>query len=254
MINWTCPTGAHSAVRGPKRPRKNATCRYCLHCSLASSTLVERVAPSLEKARAAKEIREELKRQKTTAKLRADRIAYPWGWLATWWRRIGNLEAWGPYDLSDRKITGKFRSRATRVFRNERQVREGTTWTDATGKVWEAGERIPPGTPVPATEQSTGTAWFFQRRFAVTAGADRADALATLIHELAHLATPGDKAHGDKWRSVFFSAAWEVLGVEPKLEGAGRYDVHRAVREAVLESGAHLVDDPRTWNPKKKES
>lgn len=51
MKLWRCPNGRHPAVRAPARPRRNASARYCLACSAASATLVERVCESLERER-----------------------------------------------------------------------------------------------------------------------------------------------------------------------------------------------------------
>ncbi len=47
---WQCPNGC-KAVMGPRRPRKNNICRYCLPCSEKAGILVERFAPTLQKGR-----------------------------------------------------------------------------------------------------------------------------------------------------------------------------------------------------------
>lgn len=50
MKIWKCPNGC-AGKRGPARPRRNASVRYCLACSSKSDTLVERVCESAERER-----------------------------------------------------------------------------------------------------------------------------------------------------------------------------------------------------------
>ena len=52
---WKCPT-CNAGVIAPTRPRKNDVRRYCLPCSADAGVLVERIAPALEKKRAAKKV------------------------------------------------------------------------------------------------------------------------------------------------------------------------------------------------------
>lgn len=53
-VRWECPAGEHPGVLGSTRPLADATVRYCLPCSEAEGRLVKRVAPALERKRAAK--------------------------------------------------------------------------------------------------------------------------------------------------------------------------------------------------------
>lgn len=53
-VRWECPSGKHPGVLGPERPRRENVVRYCLRCSEETGKLVERVAPALERKRAAK--------------------------------------------------------------------------------------------------------------------------------------------------------------------------------------------------------
>jgi hypothetical protein len=71
---WECPNGDHPGVLGPTRPRKDSIVRYCLPCSEASGKLVERIAPALERKRAAKadarKAKAKQKREREQAKAR----------------------------------------------------------------------------------------------------------------------------------------------------------------------------------------
>ncbi len=53
-VRWECPNGLHPAVLGSTRPPMDATVRVCLSCSASEARLVKRVAPALERQRAAK--------------------------------------------------------------------------------------------------------------------------------------------------------------------------------------------------------
>lgn len=66
---------------------------------------------------------------------------------------------------------------------------------------------------------STGHAYPTQRRLVVTAP-DMPLGLECLLHELAHLAAPGDEVHGDRWRNIFVNAVAEVTGIQVSPEGA----------------------------------
>lgn len=60
---------------------------------------------------------------------------------------------------------------------------------------------------------STGVCYPTLRRIVVTAGSDVPQALATILHELAHAAAPGDEGHGDRWQAIFAAAVLEVTGI-----------------------------------------
>lgn len=70
MIRWACPNG-HPAVLGPKAPRTDATCRFCLTCSATAARMVRRVPEALERQRQAKAERERTKRR-AAAEARAE--------------------------------------------------------------------------------------------------------------------------------------------------------------------------------------
>ena len=50
QVRWKCET-CDDGLLAPSRPRKNDVRRYCLPCSAKRGTLVERIAPALEKKR-----------------------------------------------------------------------------------------------------------------------------------------------------------------------------------------------------------
>ncbi len=58
----------------------------------------------------------------------------------------------------------------------------------------------------------------------VRLGADRADGMAALLHELAHAAAQrrGHSGHDAGWRRILIAAAFEVLGVRISDEGGNR--------------------------------
>ncbi len=50
QVRWKCEK-CNNGLLAPSRPRKNDVRRYCLPCSAKQGTLVERIAPALEKHR-----------------------------------------------------------------------------------------------------------------------------------------------------------------------------------------------------------
>lgn len=59
-------------------------------------------------------------------------------------------------------------------------------------------------------------------RVIVRAGTWQADALATLVHELAHVALGPNTGHGSRWARTFVDAVYELTGEEVRT---GRRDV-----------------------------
>lgn len=260
MRLWACPNGRHPAVRGPERPRKNATCRFCLPCSQGSAALVERVAPALVReravAKASQVMRAQDLRERTRQNTELARAAYPVGWLREWHAVAGKLAAW-PRPLGPREVEANIRA-----ARPQRYQVKGAIWgrdvVDTTGRLWPAETHIGEGVdgPVyydePAKARTSGHA-YGTRRIALTAGTDRADALATLLHELAHCACPRE-SHGDGWRSTFVAAVEELTGrslAEVELDGHRRsgIELHDQLRCLIALAGLHEVGDPRRWHP-----
>jgi hypothetical protein len=79
---------------------------------------------------------------------------------------------------------------------------------------------------------STGTAWPTKRDTVIRAGSDLPDALATILHEYAHLAAPGGAAHGLPWSSRFAAAVLEVTRIAICDDGT-KGEVDRAATAAV---------------------
>lgn len=74
----------------------------------------------------------------------------------------------------------------------------------------------------------------------VRAGSDMADALVTILHELAHLAVLDHVGHGDAWRERYAEAVLEVTGIQISTEGAIRmvdYNAQGALRSWWRTSG-----------------
>lgn len=62
------------------------------------------------------------------------------------------------------------------------------------------------------TKRRSGTAWSHEGRAVVYLTNNLAYDLATVLHELAHLAAPDSEHHGEHWRKLFVAAAVEALG------------------------------------------
>jgi hypothetical protein len=78
-----------------------------------------------------------------------------------------------------------------------------------------------------------GCAWVTRRAIEIRETGSLQRDLATVIHELAHLAAPGSEHHGDKWRAVFCRGAHEALGVAISDTGG----IHMLDRQ--VESACH---------------
>lgn len=74
-IRWECPTGVHPAVLGSRRPPADSIVRYCLACSEQTGRLARRIAPVLERERAARSVKQSAraKQQRVTARKAAAR-------------------------------------------------------------------------------------------------------------------------------------------------------------------------------------
>ena len=62
-------------------------------------------------------------------------------------------------------------------------------------------------------QYSTGKSVAARRTITITAGANMPDALATILHEYAHVAVPSGARHGEAWQQRFAEAVTEVTGV-----------------------------------------
>lgn len=75
-VRWECPAGLHPAVLGASRPRKDATCRYCLPCSTSNARLVLRTAPVVEARRHVRKNLTAIQAAKRRERERAADLAY----------------------------------------------------------------------------------------------------------------------------------------------------------------------------------
>ncbi len=92
-VRWECPNGEHAGVLGSTRPPKDSIVRYCLPCSEATGRLVERVAPALERKRAAKTAARKTRAQKKQARDEAKMREWP-NVLTLLFPKIKALKCW----------------------------------------------------------------------------------------------------------------------------------------------------------------
>lgn len=189
-VRWECPAGIHPAVLGSTRPRKNATVRYCLPCSEAGGELVERVAPALERQRAAKTAVAHKRNERRSEKARAAK------------RSRSVLEV--------REVDGT---------RGELDIRRTLEKMIRLPVLRDLAERYCPYAHLRAPEVTlrrsrtqgySGHAHYYTWGFVVTASADpsRESFEELLLHELVHLLTPGAN-HNQRYRSLLTMAARE---------------------------------------------
>lgn len=79
---------------------------------------------------------------------------------------------------------------------------------------------------------SSGVAYPVRRSCVIRAGADLPDALATILHEYAHLAAPASAHHGPAWSRRYAGAVLEVTGVYICREGP-KHEIDFAATAAV---------------------
>jgi hypothetical protein len=185
-VRWVCPSCGKGA-NGPERPRLNATVRFCLGCSASSSTLVERVAPALERRRAERQAsttaRQRAKRERERAR---ERALFDLGGLDL------REEVWRFWHLP--------------------AMRAGDGW-------WPSGPVVVAGKGDPSANgqlvirrrssaSSSGHAWRDYGYATVTLGTNRAEALEVVLHELVHLAVgPDVRGHGAEFHQLLMAAA-----------------------------------------------
>ena len=86
----------------------------------------------------------------------------------------------------------------------------------------------------PAHPYASGHAWWHGPRIVVTAGADYADALGCLLHEMAHIVAPVDEAHGSRFWALLAEAVEEVTGLRVVYPpGAPKWQKQCAVTAAI---------------------
>jgi hypothetical protein len=92
---------------------------------------------------------------------------------------------------------------------------------------------------------SSGTAWPGRRRIIVTVGSDPALALATVLHEYAHCAAPGNAHHGLMFKERLRAGTIELTNWDP-----GLIDNYRIFQSAVDDVIKHWwrMNWAGTWN------
>jgi hypothetical protein len=196
-VRWECPTGAHPAVLGSTRPRRDDIVRYCLECSKVTGRLVERVAPVLERQRAAgaersaakakaKRERDAAARDRKAA-AQAERYMVDGVDLRQEFARLVRLRAFGG-------ASGTMARRPPR-FDISRRTSEPTRY---------------------------GVAYPYENRIilATWPGITLADARESLVHELTHIAVGADRSdtrawHGEKFADTMRRAFREAYKVDP---------------------------------------
>lgn len=221
MKIWRCPT-CNSGVRAPARMRRDNALRYCLKCTAKTGKLVERVCPSAQAERE----RRAAERAEADAKKRDRAAAKSASYAQT---ERGKLEAkareWLKLDAFKDGLA-KYRHR-TPTFEIRLSGERSRTWLERREEPTKPDGLPGNVTYIEKTERyarpkfSSGHAWYGQGRFVVTAGTDEGDALATILHEIAHLAA-WEHGHGPGWRSVFADAVQEVTGERPVMTGSKR--------------------------------
>lgn len=206
MVLWICPNGC-AAKRGPERPRRTASVRYCLACSARSDTLVERRAPALDRARSeraakAAQLRASAKSRQAASDSARTRVTGEWGTidLTREWARI-----WETQRGRDARVRPKLRIR--------RSAKDGR-WSSGHAYSWEEG-----GNTV------------------VTVGQGHPEfAIALLLHEAAHVLCPRWTRHGPAWRDAFVALAAEAYGVKVLDPGGSSHHLHEQVVRALNDS------------------
>lgn len=191
-IRWQCPAGKHPGELGLRQPRKDATVRYCLPCSVETGRLVRRVAPALERTRAAGTERSKVRqaRKRATAATARDR------------RRVALKERYTfeGHDLNE-ELTRLCR---LRVFGG------------STGRLARRRPRFDVAIFKRAPRTTFGVAWPDEWRFKLNRypGQDWADVRETMVHELVHLHVGSgcERPHDESFRSLMRRAFMEAYG------------------------------------------
>ena len=154
LKRWSCPQ-CKAGVLAPSRPRKNSVKRYCLSCSEKKGVLVERVCPSLDKARA-------MRKAASTEKAQTKKAKASQRYLVD------------DYDI--RKAVKPIARMMTTHMDNILPLNmQHKNLRNVAVQIWRR-----------SSFYSSGHAWFSANQMHVTIGKDLADALFVLIHEFAH--------------------------------------------------------------------
>ena len=217
-IRWECPSGQHPGVLGPTRPPRDSVVRYCWPCSAESGRLVERIAPALERKRAAGAARSVTKQQAKAERERAAKLA-----------------------AVSAKVTD--RDEPVRVDMLLAEV-----WRLPTRKLEAPQRRTLPRLKVRrgAKPYTTGHCYYGARIVVTVGQVDYADLVGLVIHEAAHEITwwtgRDDPGHGPLFRSIVRSLVSDWSGVQVRDRGHRHgYFFHEAMVR-------HLRQHPRVFD------
>jgi hypothetical protein len=185
---WSCPNCNRGAL-APDRLDGDDARGYCLRCTAKTGRLVRRVCPAKERTVAARASARQTRAARRREKLKAQREAHRTRLAALRALPIAKLTT-----LNDSDALLEAKRRYAKLAAWERDL------TDVTITIRHSAQAI----------QTSGRAWL--DRIVVTVGSDVADAHATILHELAHVAAGQDEWHGARWRGFFLAAASEVCG------------------------------------------
>lgn len=197
-IRWNCPNDAHPGVLGPSRPPRDSTVRYCLACSAESGRLVERVAPALERKRAAATI---TNASKAKAKRSREAVAR---------------------DRKKHAETARYTVQGTDLRDELKRLIRLRAFGGRTGRLF----RSPPEFVIsrrnhtPTSRMGYAEPWRNRITVSTYPGQTLADARETLVHELTHIVVgtePGNAHwHGPvfhKTLAAAFKEAYKVTAV-----------------------------------------
>jgi hypothetical protein len=227
MIRWVCPN-CGSGTNAPERPRRNDVRRYCLNCSAATGLLVERVAPKLERQRAAAALRSQKKAVEKRARERDSKLTAVFD--ANGVERKVDVEKLARQALGDMK-TSENRAKVARIGRClELTVRRRTDG------------------------QYSGHAWPNWDRIVVSVGRHHGsyeDLLVLTYHEVAHLVAGADADdprgrdwHGDRFQRTLAEALqkrWSFVRYGSLSQRSGYapgWRVHEQLRQHVRAGGS----------------
>lgn len=208
-VRWNCPNGC-PGILASTRPLKDSIERYCLPCSAKTGRLVLRVAPALERKRAAAAVSSAAKaksKRATAARARqrakdaeTERYTVDGVDLRDEMRKLIKLRAFGG------KTGRLFRRPPTLLIRKHSYH-----------------PRSQMGVAYPSRNQIT---------IATYPGQTLADARETLVHELVHIAMgTTHEIHGPNFRKLMTTAFKEAYKVYPM--GAGHNVYHGRYAEAL---------------------
>lgn len=208
MTRWVCGR-CNDARLAPTRPRKDDIRRFCLKCSEHTGRLVARTAPTLEKRREERKLKlrgrrmtlEERAKEREEARSTIKTDAFTLN-VRSEMEKMMKIDAFAA--LKGRVVTLHIR----RCTRKPRRV---------------------------------GTAWFHRKHIQICdfPGITLHALREVLLHELAHVATPGDH-HGIQWRTCFRLACEQYLGVRPKVERRFAGEVEGLLRERDAQVAASI--------------